>query len=60
MEIGDSRRISASAANFFLDWVNERIEMLTLEDPQKRAQVLQYHRAARTYWQQVVDGANVD
>jgi len=60
VEIGDARRISTSAATFFLDWVNERIEMLKLEDPQKQEQVLQYHRAARTYWQQVVNGANVD
>jgi len=60
VEIGGARRISTSAATFFLDWVNERIEMLKLEDPQKQEQVLQYHRAARTYWQQVVSGANVD
>ena len=60
VEIGESRRISKSAASFFLDWVNERIEMLQLEDPRKREEVLQYHRAARDYWQKVVDGSNVD
>ena len=60
VEIGESRRISKSAASFFLDWVNERIEMLQLEDPLKREEVLQYHRAARNYWQKVVDGSNVD
>jgi hypothetical protein len=60
VEIGETRRISRSAARFFLEWVKERIEKLPLDDPEQREEVLKYHRAAQVYWQQVVDAGNVD
>jgi hypothetical protein len=60
VQIGDQPRISKSAAQFFLDWVWERARMLELPDPSQREAVIVYHRAARDFWQQLVDRANVE
>ena len=60
VEIGDTRRISKKAAQFFLDWVHERAHRVKLTDPDKREAVIKYHRAARDYWQTLVETANAD
>lgn len=60
VEIGGRPRVSKQAAHFFLDWVNERIETLKLDDAEKRAEVLKPHEAAREYWQRLVDQANAE
>ncbi len=60
VEIGEQPRISKSAAQFFLDWMNERTEKLKLEDPAERAEVLKFHDAARKFWQQRVSQANAE
>jgi len=60
VQVGDQPRISKKAAQFFLDWVNERGEQLKLDDPQQRAQVLKYVEGARSFWQQKVDQANAE
>ena len=58
VEIGGQRRISKAAAQFFLDWVHERAGRVKLSDPDQREAVIRYHRAARDYWQKMVDSAN--
>jgi hypothetical protein len=57
VQIGTDRRISKSDAQFFLDWVWERARMLNLPEEQREA-VIVYHRAARDYWQALVQRAN--
>jgi hypothetical protein len=53
-------RISRAASQFFLDWVNQRIDSVDLEDETKRLEVLKYHEAARAFWQDKVESANVE
>ncbi len=60
VQIGSERRISRQAAQFFLDWVHERAGRVDLADPDQRAAVLRYHRAARDFWQRVLAAANAD
>lgn len=59
-EFGSPRRISRKSAEFFADWVDERIErvQLKLKDPTKLREVLEYHEKARVFWRQRVAAAN--
>jgi hypothetical protein len=62
VEVGDvPRRISRASAEFFLDWVHERIDRVPqkLSDADELKEVLQHHEAARTFWQQKVAQATV-
>jgi hypothetical protein len=58
VEIGERPRISAAAAQFFLDWVYERARRMELPEGETREAVMQYQRAARDFWQQRVNDAN--
>ena len=61
VEIGPSkRRISRRSAQFFLDWVEERIKRVRLNDADERRQVLTYHEEARSFWKETVRSANVE
>ena len=60
VEIGYEKRISKSAAQFFLDWVDERMAQIKLDDPKEREAVLSYHRQAREFWQGLVEKANAE
>jgi hypothetical protein len=63
VEVGEQkRRISKQSAQFFLDWVNERIERLRREvkSPDELREVLEYHEKARQFWQDVMRGANAE
>jgi hypothetical protein len=63
VETGASkRRISKASAKFFLDWVDERIARvpLKLKDEKHLAEVLEPHRKAREFWQDLVNRANAD
>jgi hypothetical protein len=55
-----ARRVSKASAQFFLDWVRERMKQIKLEDPRQQDEVLQYHRAAEQFWQEKVAQANAD
>ena len=59
VEIGASkRRISKASAQFFLDWVDERIARvpLKLKDEKQLAEVLEPHRKAREFWRTCLTG----
>ncbi len=58
VQIGDEPRVSRKSAGFFLDWLQRRANDLQIDDKTQRKQVLRYHRAARAYWQQLVESAN--
>ncbi|HTX53587.1 MAG TPA: CehA/McbA family metallohydrolase [Candidatus Baltobacteraceae bacterium] len=59
VEIGPiSRRISEASAQFFLDWVRERMRQIRLDDPREQAEVLKYHQQAEQFWQEMVARAN--
>ena len=61
VEIGPTpRRVSKASAQFFLDWVRERIARVRLEDATQRREVLEYHRKAEQFWQDKVANANAD
>jgi hypothetical protein len=53
-------RISRKSAQFFLDWVNERMNRVKLEDPVQRRDVLQYHARAKKFWEEILAQANAD
>jgi hypothetical protein len=61
VEIGDKKeRISKKSAQFFLDWVNERMGRVKLDNADERSSVLKFHEDARNYWQDLVSKANAD
>jgi hypothetical protein len=61
VEIGGvPHRVSRAAAQFFLDWVRERMGRVKLEDAAQGEEVLQYHRAAEKFWQGKVAQANAE
>jgi hypothetical protein len=60
VEIGGRPRISRQAVQFFVDWVYERARLVTVTDPAQREEVIKYHRAARDYWQKLLDSANAE
>lgn len=61
VEMGYERRISKSSAQFFLDWVFERARQIQqLENAEERRELLEYHRKARDFWQDLVKKANAE
>ncbi len=61
VEIGAAkRRISRSSVRFFLDWVEERMKRIKLDDPEKRKEVLAPHEGARKFWQDLLEKANAE
>src|SRR5207245_8012268 len=61
VEIGAGKdRISKNSAQFFLDWTQERIGRIKLDDPMQREEVLAHHLAAKRFWQERLAKANAD
>lgn len=60
VEIGQQRRISKSAVQFFVDWVYERARQIKLDDPKQREEVLRWHRQARDFWLDLLSKANAE
>ena len=60
VQIGRQPRISRKSAQFFLDWVYERARQIKLADPEQQRAVIDYHRAARDFWQRRVEEANAE
>ncbi len=61
VEIGDTkRRVSRASAQFFLDWVRERMPRVKLTDAAQLEEVLAYHRDAEKFWQEKAAHANSD
>jgi hypothetical protein len=58
VEFDGKPRISKKSAQFFLDWVYERARQIQIDDPQKRQEVMEYHRKARDFWKDLVAKAN--
>jgi len=58
VEIGSRPQpVRRESAQFFLDWVRERMATLELDEPAQREEVLQSLRAAASFWQQKLDSA---
>jgi hypothetical protein len=61
VEVGPTPcRISRASAQFFLDWVRERMGQIKLDDPQQRMEVLKPHQDAEKFWQEKVAQANAE
>ena len=54
------RHVSKASAQFFLDWVRERMRLLKLDDLAQRTEVLQPQQDAEKFWQDKVAQANAD
>ena len=54
------RRVSRHSAQFFVDWMHERIASLKLDDPAQRDEVLRPLREAEAWWREKVEAATVD
>jgi hypothetical protein len=58
VEIGPTpRRISRVSAQFFLDWVRERMLLVKLDNAVQRQEVLAHHRQAESFWREKVEHA---
>ena len=60
VEIGYKPRISKKAAQFFLDWINDRTKQINLDDPKQQREVTDLHRQARDFWQEMLSKANAE
>ena len=60
VEFDNGPRISKRSAQFFFDWVYERARQIQLTDPTERAAVLEPHRKARDFWQDLLLRANAE
>jgi hypothetical protein len=59
VEVGSpSRRVSKASAQFFLDWVRERMGQIKFADPRQQDEVTQPHRRAEQFWLERVVQAN--
>ncbi len=58
VEIGGKPRVSRASAKFFLDWVDERVKRVKVDNPDERQAVLEHHEAARRFWQSRLDQAS--
>ena len=61
LEIGETKkRISRASSQFFLDWVDERIERVrrNVADESQRKEVLQAHKDARRWWRKRIEESN--
>ena len=60
VQIGQQPRISKESAQFFVDWVEERMGRIKLDDPEKQNAVLAPHLAAREFWKGILERANAE
>jgi hypothetical protein len=61
VEIGSNKRyLSRKSIRFFIDWIDERIERIDIEESEKLKDVLKYHEKARRYWLDKLRMANAD
>ncbi len=60
VEIGYQRRVGRQAARFFLDWVRQRAGQIKLNNDKQQQEVMEYHRKARDFWQDILSRANAD
>jgi hypothetical protein len=61
VEIGSvKRRISRGSARLFLEWAQERMGRIKLENAVEREEVLSSHRAAEQFWREKLAAANAE
>ncbi len=60
VEFDDQPRISRSSAQFFVDWIDARMDRLSVEDATQRRFLQDEYRAARRFWQDLEQRATVD
>jgi hypothetical protein len=53
-------RVSRQSAQFFVDWVRERMRRVKLSDDGQRKEVLRFHDEALVFWQAKLRDANAD
>jgi hypothetical protein len=59
VEIGTSKRpVHRASAQFFRDWVDERVGRIKIDDPEQRREVLGYQEQAKDFWERKVAEAD--
>ncbi|MEK6238555.1 MAG: CehA/McbA family metallohydrolase [Planctomycetales bacterium] len=53
-------RVSKKSTQFFLDWIDERVAGLKLDDPEQRKAVLARWEVARKFWENLHRNANAE
>lgn len=57
VQIGDQRRISQRSVQFFLEWINERIEQLQRDGQAEDSKELDLYRQAKIFWEDLAKKA---
>lgn len=60
VEFDHQPRISKQSAQFFFDWVYERARQIKLDNADQRREILEPHRKARDFWQDLLSRANAE
>lgn len=60
VEIGKTKRISKTSAQFFVDWVKEGMARIQLPDGEQKEAVLQFHRLAEKFWRDKLASPNAE
>jgi hypothetical protein len=60
VEVGGSKRISKTSAQFFLDWVKEGMARVQAPEGERKEVVLQFHRSAEKFWRDKLASANAE
>ncbi len=60
VQIGDQSRISKQSAQFFVDWMTERLQKLKLEDAAQQSAAEQTVKQATAVWQSLLEKANAE
>ena len=61
LEIGESKRhISRRSAKFFVDWVEQRMRRIRLDNAQQKQEVLVHHKHALDFWRKKLQAANAE
>ncbi len=61
VEIGEEKKqISRSAAQYFLDWTNERANKIKIDNMDEKAEIFNYIKKAQEYWSDMVSRSNAE
>jgi len=61
VEVGDVKQhISRASVQFFIDWVQERMGRIKLDDPDQKNAVRKHHARAKQVWRMILETANAD
>ncbi len=60
VEVGGTKHISKTSAQFFLDWVQEGMARVQAPEGERKEAVLHFHRSAEKFWRDKLAAANAE